>query len=46
MRLMNFGNEPDTTLLSSEEVANISLQTLLSDFTGQVIDIKLRKTNC
>lgn len=46
MRLMNFGNEPDTTLLSSEEVANISLQTLLSDFTGQVIDIKLRKNNC
>jgi 2-C-methyl-D-erythritol 4-phosphate cytidylyltransferase len=45
MRVMNFGNEPDSTLLSSEEVAEVSLQTLLSDFTGQVIDIKLRKTN-
>ena len=41
--VMNFGNEPDSTLLSSEEVAEVSLQTLLSDFTGQVIDIKLRK---
>ena len=45
MRISNFGNEPDGSLLSAETVAEVSLKTLLSDFTGQVIDIK-HKVNC
>ena len=40
MRIHNFGIEPDETLLSSEKVAIATIQTLLSDFTGQVIDVK------
>lgn len=43
MRIQNFGNEPDDTLLSPETVARVSLKTLLSNFTGQVIDVKLRE---
>ena len=43
MRTKNFGNEPDHTLLSPERVAETSLKILLSDFTGQVIDVKLKK---
>ena len=42
MRVKNFGVEPDNTLLKSEEVAKASLNTLLSDFTGQVVDVKIR----
>ena len=41
MRTSNFGIEPDNTLLKSEDVAEISLRTLLSDFSGEVVDIKL-----
>ena len=41
MRTANFGIEPDETLLKSEEVAKVSLETLLSDFSGEVMDIKL-----
>jgi 2-C-methyl-D-erythritol 4-phosphate cytidylyltransferase len=40
MRTKNFGNEPDETLLKTDKVAMTSLQTLLSDFTGQIIDVK------
>jgi 2-C-methyl-D-erythritol 4-phosphate cytidylyltransferase len=40
MRIKNFGNEPDETLLSANKVAEISIKTLLSDFTGQIIDVK------
>lgn len=40
MRTKNFGNEDETTLLSSEIVAETSLKVLLSNFTGQVIDVK------
>jgi len=40
MRTQNFGLEPKNTLLTANEVAKISLLTLLSDFTGQVIDVK------
>ena len=40
MRVSNFGNEPDETLLKSEEVAIASLNTLLADCTGEVIDVK------
>ena len=42
MRIKNFGIEDDNTLLKSEDVASISLKTLLSNFTGEVVDIKLR----
>lgn len=43
MRVKNFGVEPDNTLLKAEVVAEVSLQTLLADFTGQVVDVKLKK---
>ena len=43
MRIENFGNEPADTLLTSEEVAYSSLNTLLADFTGQVVDVRLQK---
>jgi len=43
MRVSNFGKEDPKTLLSSKEVAYGSINTLLSDLTGQVIDIKLTK---
>ena len=41
MRTANFGIEPEGTLLKSEDVARISLQTLLSNFSGNVVDVKL-----
>lgn len=40
MRVHNFGIEPDDTLLTSEKVATTTVQSLLSEFTGQVIDVK------
>lgn len=40
MRIHNFGIEPEDTLLSSEKVAISTIQTLLSNYTGQVIDVK------
>lgn len=43
MRVKNFGVEDETTLLKAEEVARESIKTLLSDFTGQVVDVKLSK---
>jgi len=43
MRIANFGNEPSDTLLSSMEVAYSSINTLLADFTGQVVDVRLQK---
>lgn len=43
MRTENFGIEPEETLLSAEEVAIVAVKTMLSDFTGQVVDVK--KTN-
>lgn len=41
MRVANFGIEPEDSLLKSGEVAEIALKTLLSEFTGEVVDIKL-----
>jgi len=41
MRVVNFGNEPDATLLQPDTVAKVALSTLLSDFTGEVVDIKV-----
>jgi 2-C-methyl-D-erythritol 4-phosphate cytidylyltransferase len=40
MRTRNFGLEPEETLLKAEKVAEVTLQVLHSDFTGQVIDVK------
>ena len=40
MRLKAFGKEPEGSLLQPEQVAEASLKTLLSDLTGQVIDVK------
>lgn len=44
MRVKNFGTEPDNTLLKPEQVAEATLQTLASNYTGQVIDVR-RKGN-
>lgn len=41
MRTANFGMEDEKTLLKSKDVAEISLKTLLSNFSGEVVDIKL-----
>lgn len=40
MRTRNFGNEPDDSLLMPEVVAEVAINTLLSDFTGQVVYVK------
>jgi 2-C-methyl-D-erythritol 4-phosphate cytidylyltransferase len=40
MRTKAFGEEAPGTLLSSEEVARQSLEILLSDLTGHIIDIR------
>lgn len=40
MRLKAFGNEPPESLLQPEKVAEASLKTLLSELTGQVIDVR------
>lgn len=40
MRVSNFGNEPEETLLKAEVVAIASLNTLVSNFTGEIIDVK------
>ena len=40
MRSENFGNEPEETLLKPVNVAMSSLKTLLSDLTGQMVDVK------
>lgn len=41
MRIKNFGNEPEETLLKPEIVALRTIQTLLSNYSGQVIDVRL-----
>lgn len=41
MRIANFGNEPEETLLKSSDVAVVALKTLLSNFSGEVVDVKL-----
>ena len=40
MRQQNFGVEPDETLLMPERVAEATLRTMLTDCTGQVIDVR------
>jgi 2-C-methyl-D-erythritol 4-phosphate cytidylyltransferase len=41
MRRENFGKEDPKTLLDPDKVAWISIKTLLSDITGQVIDVRI-----
>lgn len=43
MRVQNFGNEPDDTLLPAEDVAIASLNTVFSQATGEVIDVRRKK---
>ncbi len=40
MRFNAFGKEPEESLLQPEKVALTSLKTLLSNLTGQVIDVR------
>lgn len=40
MRLKNFGVEPEDTLLDAKDVAIVTAKLLLSNITGQVIDVK------
>ena len=40
MRVKNFGNEPEGSLLDPQVVAVVSLNTVFSDLTGEVIDVK------
>ena len=40
MRLKAFGKEQKNTLLDADKVAEASLKTLLSNLTGQVIDVR------
>ncbi|MRT94805.1 bifunctional cytidylyltransferase/SDR family oxidoreductase [Ancylomarina sp. 16SWW S1-10-2] len=40
MRIKNFGIEPDNTLLTSFAVATASINTLVSNMNGVVIDVK------
>ena len=40
MRFKAFGQEPEGSLLQPEAVAEASLKTLLSNLTGQVIDVR------
>lgn len=40
MRVQNFGNEPEHTLLPVEDVAIVSLNTIFSSSTGEVIDVR------
>lgn len=42
MRTRNFGIEPEDTLLKSIEAANVTIKVLLSDLTGQVVDVKIK----
>ena len=40
MRFKAFGKEPEDSLLAPEKAAEVSLKTLLSTLTGQVIDVR------
>ncbi len=40
MRAQAFGEEPANSLLSAEKVAAASIDVLLSDLTGQVVDVR------
>jgi 2-C-methyl-D-erythritol 4-phosphate cytidylyltransferase len=40
MRLTNFGIEDPSTLLTSDDVAQKTLQTILSSYTGLIVDVR------
>lgn len=40
MRINNFGNEDPSTLLNAKDVAEVSIKTMISNISGQVIDVK------
>lgn len=42
MRTKNFGIEPEETLLKSVDAANVTIKVLLSELTGQVVDVKIK----
>jgi 2-C-methyl-D-erythritol 4-phosphate cytidylyltransferase len=42
MRVANFGNEAEDTLLKADYVAEKSLAVLSAEYTGQVVDVKLK----
>ena len=43
MRFAAFGKEPEGSLLQPEVVAESTLKVLLSNLTGQVIDVRRKK---
>jgi len=43
MRTASFGKEDPSTLLDAKDVAYTSINTLLSDMTGQIVDVKIQK---
>jgi len=45
MRVTNFGKEPEDSLLSPQEVARTTVQALMDNFTGQIIDVKRKEKN-
>lgn len=40
MRRKNFGIEPEDSLLTANQVANISLSVMASDYTGQIVTVR------
>ena len=40
MRVQNFGNEPENTLLPAKDVAIASINTVFSTATGEIIDVR------
>jgi len=43
MRIKNFGNEPEGSLLDPKEVAVASVNTLFSKATGEIVDVRRKK---
>jgi len=43
MRIRNFGNEPEGTLLDSKVVATAAVNSIFSPMTGEVIDVKISR---
>lgn len=43
MRRKNFGSEPKDSLLDPIEVATVSLNALISNMTGEIIDVKKKR---
>lgn len=43
MRARNFGIEDERSLLKASDVAEVSAKVLVSDLTGQIVDVKLKR---